>query len=61
MADITLLGATYRDVPAVDLPKDGGGTARFYEAEEGDSLAYGLLDRTSPLVGVGQVDYMEVE
>ena len=31
MADITLLGATYTDVPAVDLPKSGGGTARFYE------------------------------
>ena len=31
MADITLLGATYTGVPAVDLPKSGGGTARFYE------------------------------
>lgn len=61
MADISLLGATYHDVPAVDLPKDGGGTARFYEADDGNNLAYGLTDRTSPLVGVGQVDYMEVE
>lgn len=26
---ITLQGATYQDVPAVDLPKTGGGTARF--------------------------------
>lgn len=31
MADITLLGASYTDVPAVDLPKTGGGTVRFYE------------------------------
>ena len=31
MAKITLLGASYTDVPAVDLPKTGGGTVRFYE------------------------------
>ena len=32
--DITLLGATYSDVPAVDLPKSGGGTARFLDSTE---------------------------
>ena len=30
--NITLLGADYTDVPAVDLPKTGGGTARFVDA-----------------------------
>lgn len=30
--NITLLGADYPDVPAVDLPKTGGGTARFVDA-----------------------------
>lgn len=29
MANITLLGVNYADVPAVDLPKTGGGTVRF--------------------------------
>lgn len=29
MPDVTLLGATYQGVPAVVLPKMGGGTARF--------------------------------
>ena len=29
--NITLLGASYSDVPAVDLPKTGGGTARFVD------------------------------
>ena len=29
--NITLLGANYPNVPAVDLPKTGGGTARFYD------------------------------
>lgn len=31
MANITLWGASYPDVPAVDLPQTGGGTVRFYE------------------------------
>lgn len=30
--NITLMGADYPDVPAVDLPKTGGGTARFVDA-----------------------------
>lgn len=30
--NITLLGASYSDVPAVTLPKTGGGTARFTDA-----------------------------
>lgn len=31
MANITLLGASYTDVPAVTLPQTGGGTVTFYE------------------------------
>lgn len=34
MADITLWGASYQSCPAVDLPKTGGGTARFIDEEE---------------------------
>lgn len=34
MAQITLWGASYSSVPAVDLPKTGGGTARFIDEEE---------------------------
>lgn len=32
--DIDLLGAVYPDVPAVELPKDGGGTALFYDVSD---------------------------
>lgn len=32
--NITLMGASYSDVPAVDLPKTGGGTARFIDQDE---------------------------
>ena len=38
MADITLLGAQYTDVPAVTLPKTGGGTVIFYENGGGIDL-----------------------
>lgn len=31
---ITLWGATYNNVPAVDLPKSTSGTARFIDEEE---------------------------
>ena len=31
--NITLMGANYPDVPAVDLPKTGGGTARFVDMD----------------------------
>ena len=59
--DVTIQGATYLDVPAVDLPKVGGGTARFYDAIPGDNLGYGLTDNTLPIVGVGEVEYMVLE
>lgn len=32
--NISLLGADYPDVPAVDLPITGGGTARFVDADD---------------------------
>lgn len=57
---ITLLGATYNDVPAVDLPKTGGGTARFYDAIPGDNEEYGLTDGTLPIVGVALVGSAEI-
>lgn len=36
MANITLLGASYTDVPAVTLPQTGGGTVTFYESGGGE-------------------------
>lgn len=44
MANVTLLGNTYNDVPAVDLPQAGGGTVRFYEMNASD---YVVSDTTS--------------
>lgn len=46
MPNIELMGATYPDVPAVDLPKSGGGTARFY-----DPTNLVTLDTTQTVTG----------
>ena len=37
--DITLLGASYAGVPAVELPKTGGGTARFDDTTDANAEA----------------------
>lgn len=59
MPDIDLLGATYPDVPAVDLPKSGGGLARFYDPDEIDYASSptsgGNADRTNAIL-YGSVD-----
>lgn len=61
MAEVTLLGAVYHDVPAIQLPQTGGGIVLFWEGTDGNNLSYGLTDGTLPLVGVAQIDYAEVE
>lgn len=49
--DITLLGATYQDVPAVDLPKSAGGTARF--VDEAEIVTY-YVDSSAPTSSDGE-------
>lgn len=34
MASITIWGASYQNVPAVELPVTGGGVAKFVDEEE---------------------------
>jgi len=50
---ITIANATYSDVPAIDVPKAGGGTARFWDAEDGNLLEYG--NAVPALVGTAMV------
>ena len=38
MADITLLGVDYEDVPAVQLPATGGGSATFLEVSGSQNI-----------------------
>lgn len=50
--NITIMGASYSDVPAVTLPKTGGGTATFYD--DSDTATY-TANGTYDTTGVGSV------
>lgn len=52
MANITLMGASYTDVPAVVLPQTGGGTVTFYENGGGSSQNV-YTGTTAPASSVG--------
>ena len=57
MANITLLGASYTDVPAVELPQTGGGTVTFYENGGGSAnLVRGVLRPDAELVETWSYD-----
>ena len=51
--NIILLGATYQNVPAVVLPKSGGGTAQFDDTTDADATANDILNgKTAYVNGV---------
>lgn len=41
--NVIINGVTYSDVPEVDIPKSGGGTAKFYDASGADAAAGNVL------------------
>ena len=41
--NVTVAGASYTDVPAVNLPKTGGGTARFDDTTDANATAADIL------------------
>ena len=41
--DVVINGVTYNAVPEVDIPKSGGGTAKFYDASHTDVSASDVL------------------
>lgn len=43
MASIVINGVSYNDVPEVDIPKQGGGTAKFYDTASADAAAGDIL------------------
>ena len=48
--NITLLGASYSDVPAVTLPKTGGGTARFDDTTDANATAADIAQNKTAYV-----------
>lgn len=57
--NITLLGASYPDVPAVQLPKTGGGTAIFIDETEVITYYTGSGTPSASLGDDGDI-YLEV-
>ena len=41
--NVVINGVTYSNVPEVDIPKSGGGTAKFYDTADGDISAGDVL------------------
>ena len=42
--NVTVAGASFTDVPAVDLPKTGGGTARFTDVSDTTASASTVIN-----------------
>ena len=57
--NITIMGASYSDVPAVTLPKTGGGTATFVDESEIVTYYTGTSNPTSSLGNDGDI-YLKV-
>lgn len=42
--NVVINGVTYSNVPEVDIPKSGGGTAKFYDTASADATAGNILN-----------------
>ena len=52
---VIINGVTYQNVPEVDIPKSGGGTAKFYDTASADFSAEHLLTGKSAYGASGSV------
>ena len=53
--NVTINGVTYQNVPEVDIPKSGGGTAKFYDTAAGDAAAAEILSGKKAYNASGEV------
>lgn len=53
--NVIINGVTYQSVPEVDIPKSGGGTAKFYDTASGDLAAGDLLTGKTAFGASGSV------
>lgn len=53
--NIIINGVTYQSVPEVDIPKNGGGTAKFYDTADAGAKAADLLTGKTAYGASGQI------
>lgn len=53
--NVTINGVTYQDVPSVDIPKSGGGTAKFYDTTGAEVTAGDLRNGVKAFGTGGEV------
>lgn len=53
--NVVINGVTYNDVPEVDIPKSGGGTAKFYDTAGASMAAGDLLTGKSGYGASGEI------
>lgn len=53
--NVIINGVTYQSVPEVDIPKSGGGTAKFYDTASADLAAGDLLTGKTAFGASGSV------
>lgn len=58
--NVIINGVTYAEVPEVDIPKAGGGTAKFYDASGADAAAGNVLSGKK-FVGTSGLDTGSME
>lgn len=54
-SNVIINGVTYQSVPEVDIPKSGGGTAKFYDTATADAAAADILSGKKAYGASGEV------
>ena len=49
--NVVINGVTYSDVPEVDIPKSGGGTAKFMDTDDANAVAGDIRNGKTSYVG----------
>lgn len=55
MASVIINNVAYNDVPEVDIPRSGGGTAKFYDTSSGDAAAGDILSGKKAYNASGEI------
>lgn len=53
--NLIINGVTYSGVPSVDIPKNGGGTAKFYDTSSADAAQADILAGKKAYDGSGEI------